>query len=375
MLDITPSFLRLLMLQFSKEYGSHRSNVVSLFGAKVFSGALCLKAELPNNFHLMMPETLNRNLISNNNHLLAQINYTSPDRRSRSIGYSLLSPSTSGYAMIGHSKGEYSLILESFPICPYEKSPNSSGPCVLGSLAVARWSGSDDPEFVLASIPLALFEPVISPLYKLKQAVTLTSNQPVEANSIAKFASECSIAVTVRTFGVSLWEFFLSGLEKSHKKGKTMVVDLLECHRRKNFPHNNFMNQACSQDVRDGLVLHTRAGFQCRIPCATVLDATLFNPEGLPIWSISQPAQLFQTTDNYTCRTNLDISGLFSSEILSATIRDPFTACALKVDFCFGSTVEPIHDQNSKPKTSSFVQSVILELDIDVVQHWIPSGR
>jgi hypothetical protein len=321
----------------------------------------------------MMPETSNRNFISNNNPHLAQINYTSPGGRSRSIGYCLLSPSTSGYAMLGHSKGEYSLILESFPICSYVKSPNSSGPCVLGSLAVARWSSSDDPEFVLASIPLALFELVISPLYKLKQGKTLNSNQPVEANSIAKFASECSIAVTVRTFGASLWEFFLSGIEKSQMKGKTMVVDLIECHRREHSPHHNFMNQACSQDVREGLVLHTRAGFQCRIPCATVLDATLFNPEGLPIWSISQPVQLFQSTDKSAFRTNLDISGLFSSEILTAIIRDPFTASNLKVDFCFGSTVEPIHGQNSKPKTSSFVQSVILELDIDVVQHWIQS--
>jgi len=47
-------------VRFSKECGSHRSSVVSLLGAKVFSGALCLKAELPNNYHLMMPETSNR---------------------------------------------------------------------------------------------------------------------------------------------------------------------------------------------------------------------------------------------------------------------------------------------------------------------------
>lgn len=318
----------------------------------------------------MMPES-NGNLISNNNNTIAQINYALPGRQSRSIGYSKLSTSTLGYSRIGFTNGEYSLILESFPICPYGMNPNFLGPCALGSLVVAKWPGSVDPEFILASIPLALFEGVVSPHDKFKQAKTMTTNQPFEADSIAKFADECSIAVTVRTFAVSLWELFLSGLGKSHKEGKKMIFDLLECQRREKFPRMCFTNQTCTQDVREGLVFHTRAGFQCRAPCAVVLDATLFNPEGLPIWSISQPVQLCQTKDNSVFRPNLDISGLFLSEMISAIIRDPFTASSLKVDFCFGSTAEPIPDQNSKPKISSFVQAVILELDVDVVQSWI----
>lgn len=315
----------------------------------------------------MLPESWNGKLIPDN--IVAQFNYISPNQQIHSIGHSSFCPLTAGYTMVRNSKD--SLLLESYPILPPKKNANSLARCILGSLAVVRWPQSDDPEFVLATIPLAMLELEISPLRKYyKEAEAVPSMQPLESRSISKFASECSIAVTVRNFGVSIWEHFFPGLGNSHMYKKTMIFDLLESLQHKMSPQN-IINLQCAQDVREGLVFHTRTGFRSRIPFATVLDVTLFNPDGLVVWAFSQPVQLCQETGEKTYKTNLSISGLSFVGGLSGSIRDPVTSSSLKVEFCFGNPVESKCELNGETKTSSFVQAVILELNEDTVQSWI----
>jgi len=347
--------------KWSNTSESALSNLRSIRGARLFSGSLCMNAKLPENYQLMIPpQWRDRKLISNET--VAEFNYFSPHRKARSIGYSKFCSDSPGYTLVGNSNDKHPLILESYPISPPSANTNSLKKSVTGSLAIGRWHPNDHPVFVMASLPLAMLELEICPLKRWKQLTPMQPQSPGDSNIMNKYALECTIHLTVRTFGILLWEHSFSSLGKSCQGVGTMLFNLLG-NQQSNLPIENLR---CAQELSEGLCIYTQTGFKFLIPFALVLDVTLFNHEGQVVWAQSQPVQCHHTTKKARLQTNLEISTP-ANEILLACICDPITNSRLTVEFCVGSSARDDHEKMN----STYVQEVILEVNEETFRSWI----
>ena len=334
----------------------------------------------------MMPEEWEgRKLISSKN--IAQIVFSTPNRKGVVVGYSQFCSKRAGYAEVGRSQDEC-LILESFAVLP-KNNPNAKATSITGSLTIARWCGDDDPTFLMASLPLAMLELELCPLKKWERALPNSPPRPVDSTCLLNLLRECSLHVTVRTFGVVLWEHFFPRLgeccgETSPclEESESMFFCLLGSQN-----HNTFSvgldKLRCTQGLENGLVVHTQTGFKCQIPFAVVLDVSLYDPDGQVLWAHSQPVRCRQVTQqdkakNASTRSSFDMGfsgSVFNDERLVASIGNETTQASLTVEFRVGELVESYMgmsavDDDNKNGNSTIVHEVSLRVTEDAVRTW-----
>ena len=160
-----------------------------------------------------------------------------------------------------------------------------------GSVALGFWKGSSSPVFLMANISFAMFEKNISKLDHISDTKPKTG----PSSSLSNF----SCFICLRTFGVVLWETFLrDAFEGGSSGGGDSFTNKNDTYEFKLIDEIGIGDEYLqfTGKTNGGLTLHTTTGIECKVENCLIVDCTIYNSGGFPVWGVSKPVVVKKST-------------------------------------------------------------------------------